>query len=84
MSKIKEGDWVVSDVGLVSTYGNFGKLRDVFVQDMVITVPTQVVRHSSYSEWFTIGWYSYHPDWLRKVNQDGTPIEWSWLTELGW
>ena len=83
MSDIKEGDWVVTqDVPLgeavVTSIGRY-----IFMEGMAIKEPRKVTRDPA-SSWFTINHYSYHPDWLIKVNQDGTPIEWSWLTELGW
>ena len=90
MNKITEEDWVVTKDIREKVVAGLGNHEDCFVSSsMGITTPVKAIKHPYHKGWFGLrawsGWdYNYHPDWLIKVNQDGSPIEWSWLTELGW
>ena len=90
MSDIKEGDWVITrDIGHNCSIALNNHSDTFCFPEMVITTPVRVFPEvSAYKGWVVFEKsnfaFIYHPDWLRKVNQDGSPIEWSWLTELGW
>lgn len=89
MSNIKEGDWVVTKDVVVGTRASLEGRSNSFEVNMILVCPRKVRPHTYTKGWWAVEgsyryYYRYHSDWLIKVNQDGTPYKWSWLTELGW
>lgn len=90
MSEIRADDWVVTKGRQREAGASLLGHGDVFLPSkMTITVPVRAREDYLFDGWFSIqadsgNVYLYHPNWLVKVNQDDTPIEWSWLAELGW